>query len=81
MQKIIIDCQTKQATYVELPIEEEATRLQESKQGQEELKKQLKRQLIMALSELREMKQERDFFTAEDLAEKQAEIDRIKNEL
>lgn len=81
MQKIIIDCQTKQATYVELPTEEEATRLQESKQGQDELKKQLKRQLIAAFAELREMKQEREFFTAEDLAEKQAEIDRIKNEL
>lgn len=82
MQKVIIDCRTKEVSYVELGADEEAERLQEIEQNQirrkAEEKKGGKRDLARAMAELREMRQNRDIFDDEDIEEKQEEVDRLK---
>lgn len=84
MLKVIIDCQYAKAEYVELTTEEEAARLAEIaaalEQGMKDKIKRDKRQLITALAELREMKQNKDVFTDADIAEKQAEVDALRPE-
>lgn len=85
MQKVEISCRSRRPVYTNLSPEEEIDRLQEIEREKTrqavEVRKTLKRQLLVALTELREMRQNRDIFSDEDLAEKQAEIDKLKARL
>lgn len=85
MKKLVINCQYAKVEYVELTPEEEAVRLAEIQavieQETKDRNKQVKRQLVTALAELREMRQNRDVFTDEDIAEKQAEVDALQGRM
>jgi len=85
MQRVIINCQTGQAEFVELSAKEESDRLAEIELGRQQADIQhrieVKRLLIKELVELREMKQNRTLFDDADIAEKQAEVDRLQAEL
>lgn len=85
MQKVEISCRSRRPVYTNLSPEEEIDRLQEIEREKTrqavEVRKTLKRQLLVALTELREMRQSRDVFDDDDLAEKQAEIDKLKARL
>lgn len=82
MKKLVVDCLYGKTEYIDLTPEEEAIRLAEIQAALEQVEKdkvkQGKRQLITALAELREMKQNKDVFTDEDIAEKEAEADALK---
>lgn len=83
MIKVIVDCQHGVVEVLPLTLQEEEVRLAEIQEAIREAKKdkdkESKRQLLTMLAELREMKQNKDVFTDEDVAEKEAEIDRVKN--
>lgn len=83
MIKVIVDCQHGVVEVLPLTPQEEEVRLAEIQEAIREAKKdkdkESKRQLLTMLAELREMKQNKDVFTDEDVAEKEAEIDRVKN--
>jgi hypothetical protein len=85
MQRVEIDCQTKQVTIVELsPDEVDAVTVERQQNEQRELieqRKANKQQIIGKLVELREMKQNRDIFDEGDIAGLQAEIDELKSRL
>jgi len=85
MQRVVIDCQTGQVEVVELSPKEESDRLAEIELGRQQADIQhrieVKRLLIRELAELREMKQNRTLFDDTDIAEKQAEVDRLQTEL
>lgn len=85
MQKLIVDCSGGRIEYVELTTEEEAARLAEIaaalEQGTKDKLKRDKHQLVTALTELREMKQNKDVFTDADIAEKEAEVDALKGSI
>jgi hypothetical protein len=85
MQRLIIDCAKKEEVWQDLTAQEEAARLTESQVAIDneiaEGKKRSKTQLIKALMELREMRQNRDVFTDVDIGEKQAEIDELKTKV
>lgn len=82
MQQAIIDCRTGKISYVELLPSEETKHLQgiEERQEQERVEKEseLKRLLVRELAELREMKLNPLLFTVDDIAGKQAEVDRLQ---
>jgi len=85
MQRVVIDCQTGQTEVIRLNPEEEFERVKESERSKElaeiQRRVELKRQLIKELVELREMKLNRTLFNDTDIAEKQAEVDRLQAEL
>lgn len=85
MQRLVIDCQSGNREYIELSKEEEDGHLAEAalrlEQARAEAKRAVKRQLVSDLAELREMRQNRDIFSDEDMAEKQARIDELKGKL
>lgn len=82
MQKVILDCKTQEVAYVDLSKPEELERLRETKEAEDrarmEVKLLAKKQLATNLAELREMKELKDVFTAEDIEAKQAEVDSLK---
>jgi hypothetical protein len=85
MQRVEIDCQTKQVVIFELSSDEiEAITVERQQNEQRELieqRKANKRLIIGKLAELREMKQNRDIFDEGDIAGLQAEIDELKSRL
>lgn len=85
MQQVIIDCLTKQVTVVELTPDEvalnEADRQRNLQRELIEQRKMNKRLIVSKLAELCEMKQNRDIFDTEDIAELQGEIDELKSRL
>jgi len=85
MQQLIINCQTGQAEVVRLNPEEEFERVRESELAKQlaEIQRRIevKRLLVRELVELREMKQNRTLFDDTDIAEKQAEVDRLTSRL
>lgn len=85
MQQVIIDCQTKKTitvelSQVEIEVNEEARRVGVQRELIEQ-RKVNKKLLVSKFAELREMKQNRDVFSDEDIAELQAEIDTLKGKL
>jgi hypothetical protein len=85
MQRVEIDCQTKQVVIFELSPDEVAAITIERQQNEQrevmEQHKVNKRLVVGKLAELREMKQNRDVFDTEDIAGAQAEIDKLKSRL
>ena len=85
MKKVIVDCQTGQVEIVDLSPKEESDRLAEIEEGKQqriiEHRVEVKRQLAKELAELREMKQNRTLFDDTDIAEKQAEVDKLQAKL
>jgi len=85
MQKVILDCQTGKVEYVDLSSKEESDRLAEielaRQQGIIQRRLEVKRLLVKELAELREMRQNRTLFDDTDIAEKQAEVDRLTLEI
>jgi len=81
MQRVVINCQTGQSEVIELSPKEESDRLAEIElsRQQEIIRRRLeiKRLLVKELAELREMRQNRTLFDDTDVAEKQAEVDRL----
>lgn len=84
MQRVIVSG-GRRAVYEDLTPAEEAARLAESAQEEvrltNEARKEVKRKLLMTLLEIREMRQNRDVYTDEDIAGKQAEIDGLRGKL
>lgn len=82
MQHLIIDCQSGKATIKDFTPEEEAARLEYITDAERlqkiQSKIELKRFLVKALTELREMKANQGIFTDEDIAEKQVEVDSLR---
>ena len=82
MRRLIIDCITKQEIWQDLTPQEEAARLAESQAAQEEGDRQIvkgrRKAFLRTAVELREMRQNRDVFSAEEIAEKQAELDDLR---
>jgi len=85
MQRVVINCQTGQVEVIELSAKEESDRLAEIELGRQQAdiqrRVEVKRLLVKELAELREMKQNRTLFDDADIAEKQAEVDRLQAEL
>jgi hypothetical protein len=85
MRRVIIDCHKKEEIWRDLTAQEEAARLAEIQlaivEKGEQDKRTNKAQLIKALAELREMKQNRGVFSDADIDEKQSEVDALKNRL
>lgn len=79
MQQVIIDLRTGQVSYVELTAQEEADHVQQgnARKLEEKVrgKKEAKQAVGKLMAELREMKQNRQIFSQQDLDEKQVEID------
>lgn len=82
MERVIVDCREGTAQVVALSVEEEAAHLAEIETIQERIKrdkvKAAKQELLKALVELREMKQNKDVFADEDIVEKEAEVDALR---
>lgn len=85
MQQVIIDCQTKHVTVIDLSQEEIDTVIADRQQNAIreviEQRKAKKRLIISKLAELREMRQNRDIFDEGDITELQAEIDTLRGKL
>lgn len=85
MQRIVIDCQTRQAVCEDVPPEEEVAIVKERQQNaarqQVEERRQLKRALARELAELREMRGAPLVFDAADLAEKQAVVEELQRKI
>lgn len=85
MQRIEIDCQTKQAVTINLT-QAEIDAVNTERQGNiqketAEIKRQAKKLVVAKLAELREMRQNRDIFSNEDIDNLQLEIDELKGKL
>lgn len=85
MQRLEIDCQNGQKTWIDLALKEE-TILENERQSNVqkallENKLVTKRNLVQALLELREIRQNQDIFSNDDIAEKQSEINKLKEKL
>lgn len=83
MQKLII--KGGKAIYVDLTPEEEVELLSQKEGDKAEASRtevtELKQQLARELTELREMKLNPDLFTADDIAEQQAIVDKVTEKL
>ena len=82
MRRLIIDCYKKEEAWQNLTAQEEAVRLAEIQATQLELDRQKvkdKHRAFLRVSiELREMKQNKDVFTDIEIAEKQIELDSLR---
>lgn len=85
MQRVIIDCQSRKEIVEEMTPEEVSIRLAEiesfRKDKEKERKKEIKNKLLQALLEIQEMKSNPLIFSSQDIAEKQAIIDDLKNKI
>lgn len=81
MQRVEIDCQSREVKIFALSTEEEAEQQARQQKIALEEKKITKRLLVKLLGELREMEQNMDIFNDDDLAEKEAEIAKLKKSL
>lgn len=82
MERVTIDCMTGKEIRVRLSAQEESARLTESQEMREETDRQKvkeKRKAFLRTSlELREMKLNPLIFSVSDIAEKQAELDALR---
>lgn len=85
MQRAIIDCRTGKVSYIELSPTEESQHLEEIERNKLKVREleqaEVKRRLVQELTELREMKLNPDLFTADDITEKQVEVDRLTEKI
>lgn len=83
MRRLIIDCEKKEEIWRDLTPQEEAARLAEIQAIELELDKQKvkdKRKAFLRVSlELREMRQNRDVFSDAEIAERQGELDSLRD--
>lgn len=81
MQRVTIDLQTGQAVYLDMTLQEEADHIAQGQARQlgdrTRGKKEAKQAVGKLLAELREMKQNRQIFSQQDLDDKQVEIDEL----
>ena len=82
MRRLIIDCSKKEEVWQDLTPQEESVRVAEIQAAQLELDRQKvkdkRKAFLRASTELREMRQNRDVFSDAEIAEKQAELDGLR---